>query len=66
MKDASRLVGIGDEDEDDKISHRGDCRWAIACGFGTELCRQADVRPEECREIEVSRDQVQRFSDPPA
>jgi hypothetical protein len=38
-----------DEDEDDKISRRGDCRWVIACGFGTELCRQADVRYEECR-----------------
>ena len=48
---------------DGKISRRGNCRWVIACGFGTELCRQADVRHEECREIAVSRDQVQRFSE---
>jgi hypothetical protein len=46
---------IGDEDDDGKISRRGNCRWVIACGFGTELCRQADVRHEECREIAISR-----------
>jgi hypothetical protein len=69
MKDASRSIGIGDEDDDGKISRRGNFRWIIACGFGTELCCQADtskVGHEEYREIAVSRDQAQRFSDPPA
>jgi hypothetical protein len=30
-----------DEDEDDEgqISGGGNCRWFIARGFGTELCR---------------------------
>jgi hypothetical protein len=65
MKDASRPIGIGDEDDDDRILRRGDYRRLIASGFGTELCRQADVRHQECREIAVSRDNVQRFSDPP-
>ena len=62
MKDASRWIGIGDEDDDGKISDRGNCRWVIACGFGTEHCSEADVRHEEFREIAISRGRVQRFS----
>jgi hypothetical protein len=65
VKDASRKISIGNEANDDEISRRGDCRWLVACGFGAELCRQADVRNQECREIAVSRDKAQRFSDPP-
>jgi hypothetical protein len=63
MKAASRWIGVGDEDDDGKISRRGNCRWVIVCGFGTELCRQEDVRHEECREIAISRGRVQRFSE---
>jgi hypothetical protein len=64
MKDAGRQIGIGEEDDDGKISRHGDCRRVIACGFGTELCRQADVRHEDC-EIAISRGRVTRFSDLP-
>ena len=42
-----------------------DRRRLIACDFGTELCCQAAVRHQECREITASRNKVQRFSDPP-
>ena len=63
MKDASRWIGIGDEDDDGKISRRGIWRSVIACGFGTELCRQADVRHEECRDIAIARGRVERFSE---
>ena len=29
-----------------KNSHRGDCRWVIACGFGTEFCRRMCCGPK--------------------
>jgi hypothetical protein len=33
------LLGISDEDDDDKISCRGNCRWIIARDVGAEFCR---------------------------
>jgi hypothetical protein len=63
LKGASRQIAIGDEDDDGKISRRGNWCSVIACGFGTELCRQADVRHEECWEIAISSGRVQRFSE---
>jgi hypothetical protein len=55
-------IGNGDEDDDGKISHRGNCGWVIASGFGTEHCSQAHVRHEELREIAISRGRVRQFS----
>ena len=61
MKDVAE-IGNGDEDDDDKISHRGNRGGVIACGFGTEHCSQANVRHEEVREIAISRGRVHQFS----
>ena len=58
-----REIGIGYEDNDGRISCRDTCRWSIACGFGTEHCRQAGVRHQECREIAISRGRARRFGE---
>ena len=56
-----------EEDNDGKISRRGNCRRASACGFGTEFCRQTDtskVTREECREFAILCGRVRKFGDP--
>jgi len=63
MEGASGQISVGDEDNDAKIARRGNCRWVIVCGFGTKLCRQANVRHEECREIAISRGRAPRFNE---
>ncbi len=62
-RNASRQIGAGDGGDDGKISRRCNCRWALACGFGTGLCRQANVRHEECAEIAISRGPVHRATE---
>src|SRR5262245_5275925 len=57
----------GEEDIDGKISRRGNCRRASACGFGTEFCRQTDtskVTREECREFTILCGRARKFGYP--